>query len=248
MRLSLQETVLCVGSNMTDLIINPNARVDLIKIGHEEHNCLVIDDLLSNPDDLVLDAVKEKWGFPDGTYYPGINANLPTQYIKLIGQVLRPSFSRAFNVSINRQLGVSGFFALTTLGLKDFGPWQKIPHFDKPFNDHYALVHYLAKNQTGGTGFFRHLPTGYESISHKRRAEYLQMTEEWLKDNQHKLVDFAGPNTPNYEMYFSIPFKFNRAIIYPANLLHCALYDGTNQNDDPITGRLTANSFWVPYD
>lgn len=226
--------------------LNPHAQVRLIKLGNEEQPCLVIDDLITNPNDLVKVACNSQWKNPQSHYYPGINAALPIEYIETIGMGLRATFMRAFNLAPGLELNVSGFFALTTMGLEDFGPWQKIPHFDKTFDNHYAFVHYLGQNQSGGTGMFRHLPTGFESISHKRREEYLEIITPWLESEGDDLVDFAGPNTPNFEMYASVPFKFNRAVCYPAHILHCALYDGTNQSSDPINGRLTANSFWIP--
>jgi hypothetical protein len=37
--------------------------------------------------------------------------------------------------------------------------------------------------------------------------------------------------------------RCNRLIVYPACVLHCALFEGARLDADPLTGRLTANSF-----
>lgn len=230
------------------IVVNPNAQIQLLKIGHEEQPLLIIDDLVANPHELVENAANAIWAIPTDSYYPGLNAQLPNDYLETIFSALRPSLERAFNYDANRRIGVNGFFALTTFDFEDFGPWQRIPHFDKNFSDHLAIVHYLNENQSGGTGFFRHVETGYESISLKRREEYISIISEYIETHGDELNDYAGENTQGFELFMQVPFKFNRAIIYPSNILHCALYDGTNQSADPRNGRLTANSFWVPID
>jgi Family of unknown function (DUF6445) len=225
--------------------INPNAKVQVLRIGQEGAPVLIIDDLLLNPDALFKNAQNQNFEPPSGTYYPGLNAPLPEQYLQNLGRAIRPSIYRAFEIGQEYKIETSGFFALTTIGLDDFGPWQKIPHYDLTFDGHFALVHYMAQNQTGGTGFFRHLPTGFEIINNERREKYLGQITNWIEENGKNLIDFAGEKTPQFEMFFKVPFKYNRAILYPANILHCALYDGTNQNSNPKIGRLTANSFWA---
>lgn len=226
--------------------INPAAKIQACRLGAEQFPLIVIDDLIAQPETLVETAAQEDWAPPKGTFYPGINAKLPYDYVEIVHNSLRPLIARTFGIPLDIRVSVRGFFALTTLPFDQFGPIQRVPHFDNTFHDHLALVHYLAPNQTGGTGFFRHIKTGWESISHQRHDPYVHMMTEWMRHHSHELKTYAGPETPGYEMYFRVPFKFNRALIYPSNVLHCALYDGTNQSDDPLNGRLTANTFWVP--
>lgn len=226
--------------------LNPKARIQLRHLGREQWPLLVIDDLLLDPGAMVDDAAAAVWGLPEGTYYPGLNAPLPEAYLDNLLRQLRPSFGRAFGYPPQTELSVHGFFALATWTLEQFGPWQRIPHYDQPFPGYLAMVHYLNDAQSGGTGFFRHLPTGYESINPARREAYLAETTAWLASEPDGLSGFAGPDTPRYEMYDHVAFRFNRAVIYPSHVLHCALFDGTVLSDDPRTGRLTANSFFAP--
>ena len=226
--------------------LNPKAQVQLRHLGREQQPMLVIDDLLLDPGAMVDAAAAADWGPPNGTWYPGVNAGLPDAYLDNLLRQLRPSFGRAFGYAPQTELNVHGFFALATWRLAQFGPWQRIPHYDQPFPGHLAMVHYLNDAQSGGTGFFRHRPTGYESITPSRREAYLAETTAWLAAEGEVLTGFAGPGTPRYEMYDHVAFRFNRAVVYPSHALHCALFDGTALSDDPRKGRLTANSFFAP--
>jgi hypothetical protein len=159
--------------------------------------------------------------------------------------VLRATFERGFGLAADMRLNVYGFFALATWGLERFEPLQRIPHYDQPNPKALAMVHYLCKGQGGGTAFFRHRATGYESIDGIRREGYmLSVAGEIERDNQ-LLINYAGPDTPNYEMVDHVEMRFNRIVLYQSHLLHCALFDGARLSDDPRTGRLTANSFYA---
>ncbi len=226
------------------LFLNPEAEVRFQRVGNEEHPVVIIDNLLKNPDDLVEIAVNSQWEQPQNTYYPGPNAPLPSEFKTIIAGLFR-EFTKAFNFNPNKKVLIKSFFGLTTLPLEEFDAWQKIPHYDRAEPDHLAMVLYLNHDQTGGTGFFRHLPTNFESISPNRVTEYLEYVTNWI-DGGAQLNDYAGENTPDYQMFFKVPFKYNRVAIYPSYVLHCALYDGTNNSADPRKGRLTANTFIIP--
>jgi hypothetical protein len=230
-----------------ELRINPAARVDLRRMGREHNPLLVIDDILVDEDAEALagHAAQLPWAPPETTYYPGLNAALPLAYLRTLAPALRPTFQRGFGLPADMRLNVYGFFALATWGLERFGPLQRIPHYDQPNPKALAMVHYLCKDQGGGTAFFRHRRTGYESIDAVRREAYmLSVADEIDRDGQ-LLTGFAGANTPNYEMIDHVEMRFNRVVLYQSHLLHCALFDGAHLSDDPKTGRLTANSFYA---
>lgn len=231
-----------------DVQLNPKARVQLRHIGQEENPLIVIDDLVLAADDLVGEAAKAPWGPPNGTYYPGLNAPLPASYLQTVLPVLAPTFERGFGIPRETPLLAQGFFALATWGLDRFGPLQRIPHYDQPHASCLAMVHYLCKGQGGGTAFFRHSGTGFESIDMARREGYMATIAEEIERDGGRLTGYAGPDTPNFDMLTFVEPVFNRAVIYPSNILHCALFDGARLNDDPRTGRLTANSFFAPRD
>jgi len=234
-----------MSSADTVIQINPAARVQLRHYGEEQNPLIVIDDLLLNPQELVECAVAARFSAPEATYYPGLNAALPAAYLETLVPILRPSLMRAFNVG-NSALVARAFFALSTKSAEDMVPLQRIPHYDQPDPRCLAMVHYLGRDQAGGTGFFRHIPTGFESIDRHRRTGYMQQVKEELEALGDRLSGFTSALTPNYELLESVEPKFNRLVAYRSNVLHCALFEGARLTDDPRTGRLTANSFLTP--
>ena len=230
-----------------ELRINPAAQVNLKRIGRERNPLLVIDDIFMDEDaeGLVEYAASAEWAPPETTYYPGVNAPLPPSYLRTLAPVLRPTFERGFGLSAAARLNVYGFLALATWGLDRFGPLQRIPHYDQPTPGNLAMVHYLCKGQGGGTAFFRHQATGYESIDAVRREAYMLRVAEEIEHDSQRLINYAGPETPNYEMVDHVEMRFNRIVLYQSHLLHCALFDGARLSDDPKVGRLTANSFYA---
>ncbi|MGZ3304692.1 MAG: DUF6445 family protein [Asticcacaulis sp.] len=225
-----------------DIRLNPAAEVHLQRIGREGNPLLIIDNLVLDAEDLVAFAAGSAFAPPQGTWYPGLNAPLPSSYLPALIPVLRPSLSRAFGIDAGAALTVAGFYALATWPLEHLGPLQRIPHYDQVEPKSLAIVHYLCTGQ-GGTGFFRHRSSGYESIGPQRRADYRQRIDAELETGGGRLTGFAGPGTPGFEMIGKADLAFNRAIIYPSNVLHCALFEGVTLSADPRQGRLTANSF-----
>ena len=229
---------------MTELKLNPKAQVQRRFLGQERHALIVIDDLLLNPEALVDAAAAADFAAPEGTWYPGGNAPLPDTYLPSLMPVLRPTLERAFDMPREAPLTMSGFFALATRTAEQLTALQKIPHYDQPNPACLALLHYLGHNQKGGTGFFRHVPTGYEAITVDRRQAYMAAVADELEAMPP--VGFAGPDTRNYEMIDAVEPVFNRMVIYQSHVLHCALFEGATLGHDPRTGRLTANTFCVP--
>lgn len=231
-----------------EAIINPEAKVSLRRLGLEKNPLLIIDDVLANAEALVDIAAKSQFGAPDDTYYPGFNAPLPRAYFEVLLCTLRPSFERAFGIGGDTALIAHGFFALATTPFEDFTPYQKIPHYDQMHSDHLACVHYLNHQETQGTGFFRHKATGFESINPTRRDLYLDLIRSELMESEPLLTQFCGLQTPNFEMIDQVDMVFNRMLIYPSHVLHCALFADVDLNADPRVGRLTANTFYRPRD
>ncbi len=234
-----------MSSTDADIRINPDARVKLRHYGEELNPLIIIDDLLLNPDDLIECAVQTRFSTPEATHYPGLNAALPAAYLNTLLPVLRPSLMRAFGVG-EAALMARAFFALSTKRAEEMVPLQKIPHYDQPDPRCLAMVHYLGRDQAGGTGFFRHIPSGFESIDSTRREAYMQQVNRELEALGDTLTGYTGPRTPNYELLETVEPEFNRLVIYRSHVLHCALFDGARLTDDPCTGRLTANSFFTP--
>ncbi len=223
-----------------DLTFNPQATVSVRHIGDEGLPVLVIDNVLNFPEQLVELARHVPFGRPRGMY-PGLNAMLPPPYLRAVMGWLRPYMAQVFAIAPTVQVTAHGFFALATLTPDRLHPMQKIPHQDAANPDRLGMVHYLCRGAQGGTGFYRHRTTGFESVDAARREIFAPVVvEEALRR------EAAGENDramPDYEMTGSVEAVFNRLIVYRAHMLHAGLLTESTLSDDPLTGRLTANIF-----
>jgi hypothetical protein len=223
--------------------VNPAAEVTLRRLGREGVPLLIIDEVLADPEGLRALAAATPFTEPVSPWYPGVNAPMPDAYLASLLPVLRPSLQRAFGLSDEARLATMSFLALSTRRSDELAPRQRIPHYDQPDPGVLAMVHYLGHDQGGGTGFFRHEATGFETITPPRRDAYLLMVDAELETHGAALTGFAGPDTPGYRLTEAVEARCNRLIVYPACVLHCALFEGARLDADPLTGRLTANSF-----
>ena len=148
---------------------------------------------------------------------------------------------RAFGIPSDRPLNFFGFFALATQDPSELAPIQKVPHRDSPDPFRIAMVHYLCRNHAGGTAFFRHDATGFESIDASRAEAYEAAAAKELAEAD--LPCHVTAETPGYEQIDAAELRFNRLVVYRSHVLHSGLLDTLTLSDDPLTGRLTANSF-----
>lgn len=228
---------------MDAIALNPGARLDLRHIGRERNPLLVVDDVLADPDALIEVARTAPWARPPHTQYPGLNAPLPAAYSQGVIRALRPMLQRAFGIPLDRQLNFFGFFALATQSPDQLRPIQKIPHHDSPDPFRIAMVHYLCRGHAGGTAFFRHRATGFESVDFRRSDDYQIKAAAELERDGDRLIRHVTADTPNFEQIDHADLRFNRLVVYRSHVLHSGLLDDVAMSDDPAVGRLTANSF-----
>ena len=230
-------------------MLNESARIHARLVGKEASPLLVIDDVLADPQSLIDQAMTADFTPPPHTHYPGLNAPLPESYYMTLVPALRPLLARVFGVPAETTLRFFGFFALATTPAHDAQAIQKIPHHDTPDPYQLAMVHYLCHgqgdnqgNNQGGTGFFRHRATGFESITLARFDAYMAHISPELAALPHD-APHAGANSPYHDLIDQAGLVFNRLIIYRSHVLHSALLGHANLSLDPQHGRLTANGF-----
>jgi hypothetical protein len=211
-------------------------------MGDEQHPVMIVDHVLDQPDKLIEAACQATFYQPEHTNYPGLNAPVPLSYCHAVVNSLRGPIEAAFGLSRLASLKYFGFFAVATISAAQATSVQKIPHHDAPDPNRLALVHYLCGKPFGGTGFFRHKRTGYESVDRSREETYVTIARTELADVAHA-GRFAGPDMANYEVIGHVDAVFNRLIVYRSHVFHSALLAPTGGSADPASGRLTANGF-----
>lgn len=179
---------------------------------------------------------------PIGPHYPGIRAVVAPALLRDLLARLEPVAAEVFG-SAGLEV-VDAFYSIVTTPPSALAPIQRLPHFDEVSPTRLALLHYLSPDESSGTAFYRHRTTGFESIDAGRLPSYRTALDADLR--VHGIPDprYIGGDTPVFERVALHRGRFNRAILYRSNTLHCAhLPEGMALDPDPETGRLTVNTF-----
>ena len=230
-----------------DFGINPITNVKTILIGKEKHRLLIIDDFAADPKSLVDYACNETDFIhvkPPENFYPGIVGQLPKQYSLNLYDALQPLISKKFDQQMNDQSRKYGAFSITTLKPGQLHPLMCIPHVDTVDQNQLAILLYLCDDTHGGTSFFKHRQTGYESLDKQRMAEYKESCLKHFATNGQPSQNYILDDTLLFKKINSVNAKFNRLVIYHSHILHSGNINiNTGLPSSPGKGRLTANSF-----
>jgi hypothetical protein len=142
-------------------------------------------------------------------------------------------------VDVNRAL-----YSIATTPSAELILPQRIPHIDGVEDGRIAIIHYLSHEAYGGTAFYRHRSTGFETVDAARHPGYVAALIEDFAAHGQPAPAYIQGDTAVFEAIARYDAVFNRALIYRSNLLHCAVLP----NDTPLpadvrSGRLTVASF-----
>ncbi len=212
-------------------------------VGREAEPVVVIDNFSSRADALVENASRKVFKAPPPGY-PGVRANAPSQYLLEQSDILREILREVFGYTRDAQLIECSYSLVTTPPAKLY-PAQRIPHHDSSDPNLIALLHYLSGPDKGGTSYYRHVSTGYETVRENRRDSYLKTLEaEEKRDGPPPFAYFNGTNA-QFERIAQTQAQFNRVVMYRGVLLHSGdIPTDFNFAPNVEEGRLTANSFF----
>lgn len=222
-------------------------KINLQLIGREQNPLLIIDNFCSAPDILIEQACTgTSFVAQASDFYPGLRKVVAGDYPEQSVNAIVPLIREAFSVDVARiaQLSLCAF-SLTTTPPEKLRPIQSVPHIDTHDPMHFAMVHYLCAESYGGTSFYRHRSSGFESIAQERLTDYFKTLKQEVMAEQQTRFDYINGDTALFERIAQVPVVFNRAVVYRSNQLHSGdikLQSGLST--DPRTGRLTANSFF----
>ena len=120
---------------------------------------------------------------------------------------------------------------------------QSRPHYDHALPCSFAVLHYVNPGQFGGTGFFRHVPSGFELITSDNQKDYHRSVYGFL--SEHGLPQgYDMTQQDHYKLLDAVDYHTNRLLIYPSGLLHSGLINPPEDlSPDPALGRLTSSIF-----
>ncbi len=213
-----------------------------MRIGREQLPVAVVDRFA--PDPAVLrDLAATRDYAPASSLYPGLRAPVPPAYFESVGPALRHVMADILGIRGAARV-TAAYFALATTPPADLTLPQRVPHIDSFRSNQFAFVHYLFDTPQGGTAFYRHRATGFEQVDAARHPLFMQALEgEFARDGE-PAPAYIDDSTAQFEQTARVDARFNRAILYRGNMLHCAaLGEGCDFSPDPLTGRLTVTAF-----
>ena len=231
-----------------NLDLHPDLLLRRFAFGTERAPLLVIDNFVADAEALVTDACARP--FPvRSSYFPGIRAEAPPAYQQLLLTRLRSELLHCLGVPGGALTLSMCHYSLVTTPAKELVPLQRIPHVDTLARTGLATIHYLFKGNLGGTAFYRHRRTGFESIDESRRAAYARALYEEHPGAAAPAPAYINGSTDLFEQIAKQDGVFNRMLVYRSNSLHSGCIEASFVPDpNPATGRLSINSFihWAP--
>lgn len=223
---------------------HPGLSLQARRIGAEGLPLLVIDQAVADPDRLVRRAARGHFS-RQGAMFPGLRLRAPLSYEVFLEHLLRPLLDEHFGLPSDARFTFPMcHYSLVTLPPERLAFLQRIPHIDSVQANGLAVMHYLFRGDWGGTAFYRHRATGFESVDASRHSTYFRTLEE---ESRHE--DAVGPGYINgdsalFEQIDSVDGVYNRVVVYRRNALHSGNIDsGRVPPPDVHAGRLSINSF-----
>jgi hypothetical protein len=202
-------------------------------IGVEQRPVVVIEDFMANPQSLLDWAESgEPFRSDRRDFYPGLRKPVPAFYAQDVCEKLGAAVQIIFSA-----------FSITTTEPHLLRPVQRVPHFDSSAENQFAIVHYLCAPEHGGTSFYRHRKTGYETVDAGRLSAYAQTLKQEVMTEHPPPAKYIDGDSPLFERIASFEARFNRALIYPGNVLHSGdIRQVLPRDTPPRMARLTANT------
>ncbi|KQM98182.1 MULTISPECIES: DUF6445 family protein [unclassified Sphingomonas] len=219
--------------------LDPAAAPRTARIGTEREPLLLIDGALLDPQRLVEIAAAGSFAPAYGPAggYPGIRAPMPSAYADTVVRALDPLLRDAFALGDVRLGRAECSFSIVTRPAADLVPTQRAPHVDTVDPLQFAILHYLCDPAHGGTAFYRHRATGYETLTADRLPQY-----EAVRAGEADPPGYIDGTTPAFEQTAIVAGRWNRLVVYRSRVLHSGQVHGA-LDPDPRRGRLTANIF-----
>lgn len=139
------------------------------------------------------------------------------------------------------------WYSIVTHPKERLTPIQRLPHFDGFDETQLAVMIYLNQTEHGGTGFYRHLSTGFERVTEARYPAYKSALENDVQASGLPPARYIEDGAPHFEKIFESDASFNSFILYPGTSLHSGVIDNrASLPGDAKVGRLTINGFFRP--
>lgn len=227
---------------MSPNLINPAARIEIVRQGREGEPVVVIDDMLSEPELWRQVAGRARFA-PIRPFHPGVSVTVPERLARQLRDELAPLVGETFGLDpVPPAAGC--FLSLVTTPPEALATIQRLPHVDGLERERIAILVYLSGTDKGGTAFFRQRATGFETVDAERRPAFEAALDAGLAEHGEPAAGYMGGDTALYERIAVYEARPNRGLVYRSHSLHsAAIAPGAELPEDAATGRLSLNAF-----
>lgn len=217
----------------------------LISIGNDQTKIVHVSDFFETPDAVISAAEAQKFAHIN-PHYPGIRAPIEASFLDRLCQCVGDLAAQHLGQP-DRDWEGQAWYSIVTQNPARLTPIQRLPHFDGFDENQLAVMIYVNQTEHGGTGFYRHLSTGFERVTEVRYPAYKAGLEQGVRETGLPPAVYPSDGAPFFEKIYESDAAFNSLILYPGTILH----SGVIRNDlpldaDPGRGRLTINGFFRP--
>lgn len=220
----------------------PALDIRAVRIGEEAVPVVIVDGFAPDPAALRAAAIASRFE-PAAAHYPGIRAPLPDEYLPSVRGTIATIFAQLFSMARSAHV-LDASFSIVTHPPAELTLEQRLPHIDSFEPGRIAMVHFLGDEDQGGTAFFRHRVTGFETIDRERSERYRTILSDEVRAHP-PARGYIRDTTPLFERIALIEPRANRALFYPSALLHSgAIAPDAALSADRARGRLTITAFF----
>lgn len=226
--------------------LNPDSSLRVLYAGEERTAVALIDDFAADTGDIIRHASHLAEFAADKTSaYPGVRAKPTVDYVSATLSAVVPLLYKLYSVPTSLRARLKrAYYSLVATPPEQLEVLQRVPHFDGSAEYYFAVTHYLNPGDFGGTGLFRHRPTGFENITAIRLDDYIRAGDNYIDEHGDPPAEYIAASNNHYELYDWIHYRPNRVVLHPGSMLHSILVDPDRDVcADPATGRLTGNFF-----
>lgn len=228
-------------------MFNPNAQLR-VEVFEDRCTCLVVDDALRDPDQLVRYAAAHRDAFrPAATAYPGVTLAAPADVANDLAAYFALQVRRRFDA--RRLVNLNCLLSMVTLSPAALQPAQWLCHSDvltlDPQLSIQASVLYLFKDASlGGTSFYSSTHSPQETA--RMFDEAVQLSPAAFTQRYAITPGYMLGSNAYFRQVGSIAARWNRIIFYDGRVLHSGDIAAPEKlSSDPLTGRLTLNGFFT---
>lgn len=221
------------------------AEYEVLRFGNEQEPIVLIEDFTTQFTP-IFEAARSATFTADNPHYPGQCAPADPAYLgenmDVLTQILKDIFGLKGGASIAQCQ-----YSLVTTKPQNLQPAQCLPHSEGLDTGRISVLHYMSGETQGGTAFYRHIATGFETVTAPRSEIYNRKLEQEVKLLGPLPKAYMFGSNVQFEQIGQIGATRDRAIIYRNTVLRAPqIPENFSFSENIDEGRLTIQTIFQP--